>query len=229
MDRKEITDYLAKKMFNGELKTGYNIMLKNKQIYPASDYGRLVESYKISPKDIFVYFSFIDYNVNESYNRLFAYLFSLIDDNSIYGIVKSYLSKLGFYSPYNDVYPATGLKYYAVVVLFSDKLVIELTDIDTAATNTGLRKIVEDVLGKDMLTQREIRDDQIREIAIKLREQKVFAGYATDNVYFIMLDYYVDQNISLAKEVLAINNTYNQIFQPYRVVYDTTTRQQVLM
>ena len=109
MDRKEITDYLAKKMFNGELKTGYNIMLKNKQIYPASDYGRLVESYKISPKDIFVYFSFIDYNVNESYNRLFAYLFSLIDDNSIYGIVKSYLSKLGFYSPYNDVYPATGL------------------------------------------------------------------------------------------------------------------------
>jgi len=229
MDRKEITDYLAKKMFNGELKTGYNIMLKNKQIYPASDYGRLVESYKISPKDIFVYFSFIDYNVNESYNRLFAYLFSLIDDNSIYGIVKSYLSKLGFYSPYNDVYPATGLKYYAVVVLFSDRLVIELTDIDTAATNTGLRKIVEDVLGKDILTQREIRDDQIREIAIKLREQKVFAGYATDNVYFIMLDYYVDQNISLAKEVLAINNAYNQIFQPYRVVYDTTTRQQVLM
>jgi len=229
MDRKEITDYLAKKMFNGELKTGYNIMLKNKQIYPASDYGRLVESYKISPKDIFVYFSFIDYNVNESYNRLFAYLFSLIDDNSIYGIVKSYLSKLGFYSPYNDVYPATGLKYYAVVVLFSDRLVIELTDIDTAATNTGLRKIVEDVLGKDILTQREIRDDQIREIAIKLREQKVFAGYATDNVYFIMLDYYVDQNISLAKEVLAIVNAYNQIFQPYRVVYDTTTRQQVLM
>jgi len=229
MDQMQIADYLAKKMFNGELKTGYNIMLKNKQIYSVRDYGRLVESNKLLPKDIFVYFSFIDYNVNESYNRLFAYLFSLIDDNSIYGIVSSYLSKLGFYNSYYSIYPATGLKYYGVVVLFSDRLVIELTDIDTAATNTGLRKIVEDVLGKDMLTQKEVSDDQIREIAIKLQEQKLFAGYATGNVYFIMLDYYIDRNISLAKDVLTIVNAYNRIFQPYRVVYDTTTRQQVLM
>ena len=229
MDRKEITDYLAKKMFNGELKTGYNIMLKNKQIYPASDYGRLVESYKISPKDIFVYFSFIDYNVNESYNRLFAYLFSLIDDNSIYGIVKSYLSKLGFYSPYNDVYPATGLKYYAVVVLFSDRLVIELTDIDTAATNTGLRKIVMNMLGKSILTQKETSLVEELQIQSKLEEQKLFAGHNWKKAYEIIYDYFEKHKISLAKEVLAINNTYNQIFQPYRVVYDTTTRQQVLM
>ena len=69
-------------------------------------------------------------------------------------------------------YPATGLKYYAVVRLFLDRLVIELTDIDTMATNTGLRKIVADVLGKGILTQEEISWDQKEEINDKLYRQK---------------------------------------------------------
>jgi len=229
MDREEITDYLPKKVFNGELKTGYYIMLKNKQIYSVDDYGRLVGSNKLSPEDAFVYINFTDYNKNESYNRLFAYLFPFIDDNSIYGIVDSYLAKLGFYNSAYSIYPATGLKYYAVVRLFSDRLVIELTDIDTMANNTCLRKIVIDMLGKSILTQKEISNNQIREIVIKLREQKLFAGVASTNVFFIINDYYIYQDTTLAKEVLAITNDYNRIFQPYRVVYDTRTRQQVLM
>jgi hypothetical protein len=238
MDQIQIADYLAKKVFNGELKTGYNIMLKNKQIYPASNYGRLVESNKISPEDAFVYINFSNISEDESYNDdpvvyLFPLTLTLKDESSIYsinGIVDSYLSKLGFYEHYAyDVSPAMGLRYYTVMILFSDRLVIELTDIDTMATNTGLRKIVEDVLGKGILTQKEISSNQIDEIIFKLEEQKVFAGHDVCEVQEIARDYYVYQNTSLAKEVLAIANAYNRIFEPYRVVYDTKTRQQVLM
>jgi len=236
MDRIQIADYLAKKVFNGEL-TRYEhyIMLKNKQIYSDRDYGRLVKSNQISPEDAFVYIDFANISEDESYNRPVVYLFplTLTDENSTYstfGIVKSYLSKLGFYTRHNyDVSPATGLKYYAEVILFSDRLVIELTDIDTVATNTGLRKIVMNVLGKDILTQKEISFDQIQEIIFKLQEQKLFAGHDVYQVQEIIHDYYVDQNTSLAKDALAIANAYNQIFQPYRVVYDTRTRQQMLM
>ena len=56
MDQEQITDYLAGKVFNRELVSGYYIMLKNKQIYTDGKYGKLVESYKISPEDAFVYF-----------------------------------------------------------------------------------------------------------------------------------------------------------------------------
>jgi len=229
MDRKEIVDYLAKKVFNGELVSGNYIMLKNKQIYLYGIYGKLVESYKISPEDAFVYFSFMNYHEHGSYNHPVEYLFPLIDVCSINRIVDSYLDKLGFYNPTYSIYPATGLKYSSVLRLFSDKLVIELTDFDTLATNTGLRKIVVDMLGKDILTQNKISDGQIREIERKLKRQKLFAGHDSNKIRKIIYDYYIHHNTSLAKEVLAINNAYNQIFQPYRVVYDTTTRQQVLM
>ena len=226
MDKKEIVDYLAKKVFNGEL-TRYEhyIMLKNKQIYSDRDYGRLVKSNQISPEDAFVYIVFINYDEDDSYSDPVAYLFPLIDLHNIFGITRSYLFKSGFYDHALGVYPATGLKYYAVVVLFSDKLVVELTDFDIMATNTGLRKIVVDVLGKDMLTH----FNQIQEITVKLREQKLFAGYDSDEVYKIIYRYYMNHKTSLAKEILAITNAYNQIFQPYRVVYDTRTGQQVLV
>jgi hypothetical protein len=231
MDQIQIADYLAGKVFDRELEFGYDVMLKNKQIYPLDDYGKLVESYKISPEDAFVYIESIGYDVYGKYRLPVTYLFPLIDTYTTVefgGIVSSYLSKLGFYYP-NVVYPATGLKYFSVVRLFSDKLVIELTDIDIMATNTGLRKIIVDVLGKDILTQKKLSFDQLNKIADKLREQKVFAGHTPDEAYGIVRRYYEDRNISLIKEVLAIANAYNRIFQPYRVVYDTETRQQVLM
>ena len=230
MDQIQIADYLAKKVFNGELREyHFNIMLKNKQIYFLDDYSSLVNFYKITPEDAFVYIDFDNFSGYESYIEGVAYLFPLIEGVSIYVIVRSYLSKLGFYNPNYYVYPATGLKYYAAVRLFSDRLVIELTDFDTMATNIGLGKIVMDVLGKGVRTQKELSGDQIREIVDKLRHQKLFAGYDLDEVHEIIKDYYIRHDTSLAKDVLAIVNAYNKIFQPYRVVYDTRTRQQVLM
>jgi hypothetical protein len=230
MDKKEIADYLAKKLFSGEINPpGTYIMLKNKQIYSVDDYGRLVKSYKISPEDAFVYNN-ITIRVLGSYkDHIFMYLFPLMVFNGALKIMRSYLFKLGFYDTYYGVYPATGLKYYAVVVLFSDRLVIELTDIDTMATNTGLRKIVADVLGKGILTQNKITWDQINEIQSKLTQQKLFAEHDLDEAYHIIINYYEKHKTSLAKEVLAIANDYNKIFEPYRVVYDTKTRRQVLM
>jgi hypothetical protein len=231
MDRVQIADYLAKKVFNRELTSGYDVMLKNKQIYPLDDYGRHVESNQISPDDTFVYIEFIGYDVDGTYRHPVAYLFPLIDTYStviIGGIVRSYLSKLGFYYP-NVVYPATGLKYLSVVRLFSDKLVIELTDIDIMATNTRLGKIVTDVLCRDILTQRQISSKQIGKISYELRTQELFVGHNRNEAYSIIYRYYIHHDASLTKEVLAIANAYNKIFEPYRVVYDTKTRQQVLM
>jgi len=230
MDQMQIADYLANKVFNRELNpSGIYIMLKNKQIYPLDDYGKLVESNKLSPEDAYVYTN-ITIRVLGSYkDHIFMYLFPLMVFNGVLKIMRSYLFKLGFYNHALMIYPATGLKYYVVVVLFSDRLVIELTDFDTMATNTGLRKIVIDMLGKDILTQNKISWDKINEIQSKLEEQKLFAGHNWKEAYEIIISYYEKHNTSLAKEVLAINNAYNQIFQPYRVVYDTTTRQQVLM
>jgi hypothetical protein len=229
MDQIQIADYLANKVYNKELKNGCYIMLKNRQIYDVLDYGKLVESNKISPKDAFVFIDSRDYSEDNYYNRLVMYLFPLITSGSIYGIWRSYLAKLGFYDTSYNIYPAMGLKYYALVWLFSQKLVIELTDFDTMATNTGLRKIVMNVLGKDILTQKGLSYDQISSISDELYKQKLFAGHTLGKAYNILKDYYENHNTSLAKEVLAITNDYNRIFEPYRVVYDTKTRQQVLM
>ena len=230
MDRKEIVDYLAKKIFSGQLNPpGIYIMLKNKEIYSVDDYGKLVKSYKISPEDAFAYTNITIRVLGPYKDHIFMYLFPLMVFNGDLKITRSYLFKLGFYDHALGVYPATGLKYYAVVILLSDRLVIELTDIDTMATNTGLRKIVMNVLGKGILTQKEINYDQINEIQSKLREQKFFAGHSWDEAYKIIIDYYEKHKISLAKDALAITDAYDRIFQPYRVVYDTRTRQQVLM
>ena len=229
MDQMQIADYLANKVFNKELKNGCYIMLKNKQIYYVLDYGELSESNKISPKDAFVFIDSRDYSEDNYYNRLVMYLYPLITDGCIYGIWRSYLSKLGFYDTSYNIYPATGLKYFSVVWLFLDRLVIELTDFDTLATNTGLRKIVIDTLGKDILTQKGLSYDQISSIVDELYKQKVFAGHTLGKAYNILKNYYIYHNTSLAKEVLAIVNAYNRVFEPYRAVYDTTTRQQVLM
>jgi hypothetical protein len=95
------------------------------------------------------------------------------------------------------------------------------------ATNTGLKKIVIGILGKGMLTQKEISFNQIDKIVDKLREQKIFAGHTPDEIYKIVRRYYEDRNISLIKEVLAITDAYYRVFEPYRVVYDIKTRQQV--
>ena len=226
MDRVQIADYLAKKVFNRELiRYKHYVMLKNKQIYEMSHYGRVIKSNQISPEDAFVYIDFIDYSEDDSYNDPVEYLFPLIDLHSISGITRSYLFKLGFYDHALGIYPATGLKYYGVMILFSDRLIIEFTDFEIMANNTCLRKIVADVLGKGILTH----FDQIQEITVKLRKQKLFGGYNLDEVHEIINSYYEDRDTTLAKEVLAIANAYNQIFQPYRVVYDTRTRRQVLM
>ena len=231
MDKKEVADYLAGKVFNGEfILYDILVMLKNKQIYYKSDYNRLVESNKISPQDAFVYIDTFNNSEDKSNSRPIVYLFPLIDNASIYDIVGSYFAKLGFHdTSFCGVYPATGLKYFSVVVLFSDRLVIEVVDIDTVATNTGLRKIVVDILGKSILTQEKIDSNEKRIVERKLRQQKLFAEYDSDEAYKIIYRYYMNHKTSLAKEVLAITNAYNQIFQPYRVVYDTRTRRQVLI
>jgi len=97
MDRIQIADYLAKKVFNGELNPPWvSIMLKNKQIYDVIDYNKFVKSNKISPKDAFVYIDSENYSLLESYNLPADYLFPFINSIRNHIIMKSYVQQRVF-------------------------------------------------------------------------------------------------------------------------------------
>jgi hypothetical protein len=102
------------------------------------------------------------------------------------------------------------------------RIVVEVADIDTAAINANLPRIVRD------LSTKQIDDDVINEAISQLSSQKLFAGYDFYDASDIINRYYTSHEISLAKEVGAIKDAYNYIFQPYRIEYDLDTKQFVV-
>jgi len=113
---------------------------------------------------------------------------------------------------------------------FKDKLVIELIDLDVAANNLNLPKIVSSVLGPKLLRQNDmIQDDEVYEIEKQMRSQKLFAGHAWDDAELIVSRYFNKNKREVLKEVLKISESYQQVFRPYRVVYNTRTWQPVLV
>jgi hypothetical protein len=162
-----------------------------------------------------------------------AYVYVFVDDVSrpayyyfpflanVYLLPYAYLSKLGIEKLYYVV-PAIGLKYVAVVIRYPDinRVVVEVTDIDTAATNTNLPTLTRDILGT-----KEISRSEADNIVSSFSSQELFAGYDFNEARDIINRYYRDNDTSLAKGVGAIKYAYNRIFQPYRVVYDLNTKQ----
>jgi len=118
------------------------------------------------------------------------------------------------------------------------RLVVEVLDINTVVINTHLLRIVREILGKRVLEKhnhhflaklfskkcKHISEYDIWIIWDRLASQKLFAGYNTNDADDVVSRYY-EGNDSLAKEVEAIRDAYDRIFQPYRVVYDLKTNQ----
>jgi len=159
-------------------------------------------------------------------------------------IVSAYLYKKGYvikgYSPFGPA-PLPNLKYIIYCITRSikdtgitqyelqDRLVIELVDLDVAANNLNLPKIMSSVLGPKLLSENNMIENEFYEIMERTGSQKLFAGHTWDDAYDIVRLYFDENKRELSKEVLKISQAYERIFRPYRVVYDTKTWQPVLL
>ena len=126
----------------------------------------------------------------------------------------------------SDLTEHTGITQYE----FKDRLVIELVDLDIVANNLNLPNIVSSVLGPKLLSENEISLDEFYEINDRMLSQKLFAGYTwKDAAKRIVYEYFDENKLELSKEVFKILEAYQQVFGPYRVVYNTKTWQPVLL
>jgi hypothetical protein len=216
-ERREIAEYIARKLSAKDSVDIYYIMTKDKKIYDFDSYGNLFKIDGISPDDAYVY---VENHYLIGYDST-SYFYPFLVGT--YLLSYAYLSKLGLGDDFYRVVPATGLKYVSMVVRLSHgkrRIIVEVVDIDTAAINTNLQTLIRGILGT-----KQIDDDVIDKVISQLSSQKLFAGHDFYEARDIVNSYYAFQEISLAKEVEAIKDAYNHIFQPYRVVYDLKTKQ----
>jgi len=158
-----------------------------------------------------------------------------------YIIVFAYLYKKGYvirvYSSFGPS-PLPNLKYIIhsnasdtdiTGHQFKDRLVIELVDLDVVGNNINLPDIVSSVLGPKLLSKNNMIRYELDEINKQMLSQKLFAGHTWKDAEDIV-DRYFDRNErELSKEVFNISQAYQQVFRPYRVVYNTKTWQPVLL
>jgi len=159
-------------------------------------------------------------------------------------IVYAYLHKKGYlFTGYSSLGPASlsNLKYivYCVTSIteymgiteyeFEDRLVIELVDLDVAANNLNLPKIMSSVLGPKLLSGNNMIDDEFYEIVDKMSSQKLFAGHTWKDAFDILYLYFDKNKRKLSKEVFKISVAYEQVFRPYHIVYDTERWEPVLV
>jgi len=204
-EKYEIAEYLVQTFCNKKRRYVFYIMMKDKEtIHGIDAYGELLESNKVSPDDAYV---FIENEYLTGYD-LTSYFYPFLIDRHL--LPYAYLSKLGF--EYYNIVPATGLKYVTSIKHFLDvnRTVVEVVDIDTAVINTNLLTLIRG-------STKNIGHDELKEIMSQLDSQKLFAGYDFDEARRILRRYYEDRDTSLAKDVEAIKDAYNRIFQPFRV------------
>ena len=214
-ERREIAEYLAQTLGDKESLYAYNFVTKDKTIYDFDSYENLLESNKVSPDDAFVY---VENNLfTEYYPASYFYPFLI---NS-YLLPYAYLSKLGLKADLYRVVPATGLKYVVVVYRFPDvdRMVVEVADIGNVMINTNLPPLIE-----GNVRNKHIDDDEVKEIVSRFTSQKLFAGYDFNKARDIIHRYHEDHDVSLAKDVAAINYAYNHILRPYRTEYDLKSK-----
>ena len=189
-----------------------NFMMKDKTVYGYNKYVDLLRSNKISPNDAYVYVG--STNNYGTYSAVYFYPF--LTDISI--LKNAYLSKLDFGPSDTSYYaPARGLKYIATANTFEDarRVVIEVTDLATVIVNTNLPMSVHDF-------------DEVREIMYKFLSRKLFAGYNSEEAIKIIRKYYRDNDTLLIKDVETIRDAYEDIFKPYRAIYDIKTKRFIL-
>jgi len=159
-------------------------------------------------------------------------------------ISDAYLYKKGYvirlYSTFGPA-PLPNLKYIIYCITsstedtgitgyeFRDKLVIELVDLNVAANNLNLPKIMSSVLGAKLLSENNIKSNECIQIQQQMRSQKLFAGHTWYDAERIVSRYFNENKRELSKEVFKISQAYERVFRPYRVVYDTKTWEPVLI
>jgi hypothetical protein len=214
-ERHEIAKYLAQKLSDDDsIYLFYIIMMRYKQIiYDIYSYKKFLKSDKISSNDAYVY---VENTYFLKYDSM-RYFYPFLIDR--YLLPFAYLSKQGF--SYSYAVPATGLKYVSMVVRFLSvgRVVVEVADINHAAINMDLPRLIPCVLGP-----KRIDDYRVKEIMSRFSSQKLFAGYDFDEARDIINRYYEDHDTSLAKDVKAIRDAYIHIFRPFRIEYDLKTK-----
>jgi hypothetical protein len=191
-------------------------MTKDKKIYDLDSYEKLLKSNKISPNDAYVYVEYYDFTSYDPGIYLYPFLMYESETTLIY----AYLSRLSLSSLYAE--PATGLKYVAKVIRFLSigRMVVEVVDIGTAVINTNLLTLI-----RGILSNKYIHIDEVEDVASVLHSRKLFAGYDSNEALRILSTYYEKHDTSLAKDVEAIKDAYNHIFNPCRIIYDLETKQ----
>jgi len=146
-------------------------------------------------------------------------------------IVELYIYKRGYVlvNQIHGRYPLPNLKYYIRAQEYKNRLAVELIDLDVVANNLNLPKIMSSVLGPKLLSGNEINKDELYRIVDWMRNQKLFAGHTWNDADNILRLYFDKKERELSKEVFKISEAYEQVFRPYRVVYDTETWRPVLM
>jgi len=237
MDEYEIVELVKDRYRTGSLEADHYFLLNDKTIISIESYEHLYERNSSISKQVTGYVN------NDTTNLVSNLEFPTL--TKWYIISYAYLHKIGYvfrgYSPLGPA-PLPNLKYIIHCIKsnmkdtsstgykFKDRLVIELLDLDVVANNLNLPKIMVSVLGSKLLSENNmIEDDEFDKINDRIIGQKLFAGHTWDHAMLIAFRYFDSDRREVLKEAFKILEAYQQVFRPYRVVYDTKTWEQVLM
>jgi len=239
MDEYQIVELVKDRYRTGSINPAHNFLLNDTTIISKKSYER---SYQHNP-------SISKQVIGHVYNDSTIFISDLEFPMVIKGdfIPHAYLYKIGYVIRGQGSLgpaPLSNLKYIIYSLTrrikyrsstrykFQDRLVIELVDLDVAANNLNLPKIVSSVLGPKLLSENNIvEDDERREIDKQMLSQKLFGDYSWFDVYVKVKRYfdYDDNKRKLSKDIFKISEVYQQVFRPYRIMYDTKTWQPILM
>ena len=234
MDEYQIVELVKDGYRTASIKPLHNFLLNDTTIISIESYERSYEHNPSISKQV------IGYVYDHRTNFVSTLEFPILDWDFI---PYAYLYKKGYLiRRYSSLGPAPlpNLKYIIYCITrsmedtvitgyeFQDRLVIELVDVDVAATNLNLPKIVSSVLGPKLLSENKINGDEYDEIKKHMLSQKLFAGHTWDDAELIVRLYFDKNERKLSKKVFKISQAYERIFRPYRVVYNTKTWQPVV-
>ena len=235
MDEYQIVERVKDWYRTGSIKRYRNFLLNDRTIISIESYGH---SYQHNPS---ISKQVTGYVYNDRTRFVSELEFPMLIEWNF--ISYAYLYKIGYLIRGYRVLglaPLPNLKYIIYCVTrstedtgiteyeFKDRLVIELADVDVAAKNLNLPKILSSVLGSKLLSENKISRDEYDEIIEQMISLKLFAGHMWDEAYDILYRYFDENKRELSKEVLKISQAYVQVFRPYRVVYNTKTWQIVV-
>jgi len=229
MDEYQIVELVKDRYRTGSLEAFHYFLLNGTTIISTESYEHSYQHNSSINKQV------IGYVYNDRTTLLSFLEFPTLE---WYIISSPYLYKKGYvirgYSPFGPA-PLPNLKYIIYSIKsdtryqFQDTLVIELVDLDVVANNLNLPKIVSSVLGPKSLSENKINENEVVKIDKQMLSQKLFAGHTWADAKSIVFRYYDRIERELSKEVFKISVAYQQVFRPYRVVYNTKTWEQVLL